>query len=148
MDPTHMAEQKAGWPARTYIQQPCEDMGCSLKDLPEAMNDREKCRERVKDNPCYQHDMKMMMTLILRKTIKIQSEHHLPKAHQVFISSRWFKSWSHDLWEPSPQMAPASLLKRGKGRVYWPATEVPFEGGLPQEPNIFCNGYIWILICA
>ena len=40
---------KAGWPARTYIQQLSEDTGCSPEDLPEAMNDREKWRERVKD---------------------------------------------------------------------------------------------------
>ena len=40
---------KAGWPARTYIQQLCEDTGCSSEDLPEAMNNREKWRERVKD---------------------------------------------------------------------------------------------------
>ena len=40
---------KAGRPARTYIQQLCEDMGCSLEDLPEAMNNREKWQERVKD---------------------------------------------------------------------------------------------------
>ena len=40
---------KAGRPARIYIQQLCEDTGCSPKDLPEAMNDREKWRERVKD---------------------------------------------------------------------------------------------------
>ena len=32
---------KAGRPARTYIQQLCEDTGCSPEDLPEAMNDRE-----------------------------------------------------------------------------------------------------------
>ena len=37
---------KAGRPARTYIQQLCED---SPEDLPEAMNDREKWRERVRD---------------------------------------------------------------------------------------------------
>ena len=30
---------KAGRPTRTYIQQLCEDMGCSPEDLPEAMND-------------------------------------------------------------------------------------------------------------
>ena len=36
---------KAGRPARTYIRQLCEDTGCSLEDLPEAMNDREKWRE-------------------------------------------------------------------------------------------------------
>ena len=40
---------KAGRPARTYIQQRCKDMGCSHEDLPEAMNDREKWRERVRD---------------------------------------------------------------------------------------------------
>ena len=40
---------KAGRPARTYIQQLCEDTGCSPEDLPEAMNDREKWRERVRE---------------------------------------------------------------------------------------------------
>ena len=40
---------KAGQPARTYIQQLREDTGCSPEDLPEAMNDREKWRERVRD---------------------------------------------------------------------------------------------------
>ena len=42
-------QAKAGRPARTYIQQLCEDTGCSLEDLPEAMNDWEKWRERVRD---------------------------------------------------------------------------------------------------
>ena len=32
---------KAGRPARTYIQQLCEDTGCNPEDQPEAMNDRE-----------------------------------------------------------------------------------------------------------
>ena len=40
---------KAGRQARTYIQQQCEDTGCNPEDLPEAMNDREKWRERVRD---------------------------------------------------------------------------------------------------
>ena len=40
---------KAGRPARTYIQQLCENTGCSPEDLPEAMNDREKWRDRVRD---------------------------------------------------------------------------------------------------
>ena len=40
---------KAGRPVRTYIQQLCEDTGCSPEDLPEAMNDRKKWRERVRD---------------------------------------------------------------------------------------------------
>ena len=42
-------QAKAGRPARTYIQQICEDMGCSTEDLPEVMNDREKWRERFRD---------------------------------------------------------------------------------------------------
>ena len=40
---------KAGRPVQTYIQQLCEDTGCNFEDLPEAMNDREKWRERVRD---------------------------------------------------------------------------------------------------
>ena len=40
---------KAGRPARTYIQQLCEDTGCSPEDMPEAMNDKEKWREKVRD---------------------------------------------------------------------------------------------------
>ena len=40
---------KAGRPARTYIQQLCEDKECCPEDLPEAMNDREKRWERVRD---------------------------------------------------------------------------------------------------
>ena len=40
---------KAGRPARTYIQQLCEDTGCSPEDLPEAMNEREKWQERIRD---------------------------------------------------------------------------------------------------
>ena len=42
-------QAKAGTPARSYIQQLCGDTGCSHEDLPEAMNDREEWRERVRD---------------------------------------------------------------------------------------------------
>ena len=34
-------------PARTFIQQLCDDTGCNPEDLPKAMNDRETWRERV-----------------------------------------------------------------------------------------------------
>ena len=44
-----LGRAKAGRPARTYIQQLCEDTGCSPEDLSEAMNDREKWRGRVRD---------------------------------------------------------------------------------------------------
>ena len=46
--PTH-GRAKAGRPARTYIQQLCEDTGCCPEDLPRVMNDREEWRERVRD---------------------------------------------------------------------------------------------------
>ena len=42
-------QSKAGRPARTYIQQLCDDTGCDPEDLPKAMNDRETWRERVRD---------------------------------------------------------------------------------------------------
>ena len=35
-------------PDRTYIQQLCEDKGCSPGDLPEAMNDREKWHDKMR----------------------------------------------------------------------------------------------------
>ena len=46
--PSH-GRANAGWSARTYIQQLCENTGCSPEDLPEAMNDREEKRESVRD---------------------------------------------------------------------------------------------------
>ena len=46
--PTY-GQAKAGRPARTYIQQLCEDTGCSPEDLPEGMKDRGKWWERVRD---------------------------------------------------------------------------------------------------
>ena len=58
--PSH-GRAKAGRPARTYIQQLCVNTGCSPQDLPEAMDDREGWRERVKD---IWHDMMMMMMMI------------------------------------------------------------------------------------
>ena len=40
---------KARRSARTYIQQLCSDTGCSLEDIPGAMDDRERWQERVKE---------------------------------------------------------------------------------------------------
>ena len=40
--PPHMAKQNQD-------DQLCEDMGCNPEDLPKAMNDRKKWRERVRD---------------------------------------------------------------------------------------------------
>ena len=46
--PSH-GRAKAGRPTRTYIQQLCAETGCSLEDRPQAMNDREGWRERVRE---------------------------------------------------------------------------------------------------
>ena len=40
---------KVGRPVRTYIPQLCANTGCSLEDLPGAMDDREGWRERVRE---------------------------------------------------------------------------------------------------
>ena len=40
---------KAGRPARTFIQQLCEDTRCRPEDLPKARNDREEWRDKVRD---------------------------------------------------------------------------------------------------
>ena len=63
--PTH-GRAKAGRPARTYIQQLCEDRGCCPEDLPRAMNDRVAREDQ--GHPCYQRDMMMMMILKLMNT--------------------------------------------------------------------------------
>ena len=42
-------QAKAGWPIQTYIQQLCEDTGCSSEDLAEGINNRERWQERVRD---------------------------------------------------------------------------------------------------
>ena len=53
--PTY-GQAKAERPARTYIQQLCEDMGCSPEDLPEVMNNREKWWESGISVLAAQHD--------------------------------------------------------------------------------------------
>ena len=48
MDP-HIWRAKEGQQARTYVQHLCEHTWCSPENLPEAMNDREKWRERMRN---------------------------------------------------------------------------------------------------
>ena len=52
--PSH-GQARAERPARTFIQQLCEDTGCSPEDLPEAMNNK-KWRERESQGyTCWWH---------------------------------------------------------------------------------------------
>ena len=81
--PTH-GRAKAGRPARTYIQQLCEDMGCCPEDLPRAMNDREEWRERVRD---------------IRATSAIWWWWYIYCTLEMFKISQWYflktKDWMH-----------------------------------------------------
>ena len=49
VDPFTWTSKGRGRQARTYIQHLFADTGCSIEDLPEAMDDREGWRERVRD---------------------------------------------------------------------------------------------------
>ena len=65
---------KAGRPARTYIQQLCEDTGCSPENLPEAMNDREKWRERARDIHASDTTLLLLLLLLLLFYIELSVE--------------------------------------------------------------------------
>ena len=73
--PPTYSRTKAGRSARTYIQKLCEDTGCTHEDLPEAMNDREKWRERVRDIRAGGTMMMMMMTITPKKRSYILGSH-------------------------------------------------------------------------
>ena len=83
--PTHMDVQEWGRPARTYIQQLCEDTGCNSEDLPEAMNDREKWRENGQGYPRRRRDM--MMIYIIIHIITIVYIYNQYYHHSIYISS-------------------------------------------------------------
>ena len=67
--PTH-GRAKAGRPARTYIQQLFENTGCCPEDLPEG-----KVAGEGQEYLCYQHDMMMMMIVLLQGCLKIKITH-------------------------------------------------------------------------
>ena len=46
--PSH-GHASVGQPTRTYLLKFCMDTGCSLLDLPEAMDDRDEWQERVRE---------------------------------------------------------------------------------------------------
>ena len=62
--PPTYGRAKAGRRARTYIEQLCEDRGCSPEDLTEAMKDWEKWREG-QGYPCLRHDMMIMIMMMM-----------------------------------------------------------------------------------
>ena len=77
------SQSKAGRPARTYIQQLCDDTGCNPEDLPEAMNDRETWRERVRDIRAGRYEIQKIALYetarLLRRLLSRRLEKYHPK---------------------------------------------------------------------
>ena len=71
-----------GWPARTYLQQLCIDMGCSFEDLLGVMDNRNKWRES-QGNLCKQCDL--MMDLY---TLKLSMQDFFTLVKQLAIWRR------------------------------------------------------------
>ena len=88
-------QAKEGWPARTYIQQLCEDTGCNPGDLPEAMNDREKWRERVRDIRASDTTWWWLYiyTRVLQKELSLSQKKHRWK----FLLFGFLLSWNINL---------------------------------------------------
>ena len=80
---------KAGRPARTYIQQLCEDTGCNSEDLPKAINDREKWRERVRDIRA--GGMMMIMNIYIPKRTKNYQCRFQRILRIILIKDVWLK---------------------------------------------------------
>ena len=95
--PTH-GRAKVGRPARTYIQQLCEDTGCCPEDLPRAINDREEWRERVRDIRAASNDM-MIYIYIYIYIYNILFIMIGQYSRTSFL--RWIYNQSHTLFPPS-----------------------------------------------
>ena len=83
--PSH-GRAKAGWPARTYIQQLFEDTGCSPEDLPDAMNDREMWQKRGQGYPCWRHDKMMIINTWASWKLKPSNKWRWKKKLKMSIS--------------------------------------------------------------
>ena len=84
---------KAGRPARTYIQQLCEDTGCSPEDLPEAINDKEKWRERIRDIRASGTTWRWWWCIYLSTYLSIYLS--LPRVVQTILTFLLTSSWPH-----------------------------------------------------
>ena len=73
-------QSKAGRPALTYIQQLCDDTGCSPEDLPKAMNDRETWGERGSGisvlTARHDDDLKLFTTFTIHLSKDLEENKH------------------------------------------------------------------------
>ena len=116
--PTH-GRAKAARPARTYIQQLCEDTGSCPEDLTEAMNDMETWWSKISLLPArhddddddkqttlekwtkgYMHHYRREMIL---GSLSIQEPYHLPLVRQIWNRKKFFEKkidfcWKFKIW--------------------------------------------------
>ena len=89
-------QAKAGRSARTYIQQLCEDTGCSPEDLQKTRNDREKWRESVWDicasGTTWWWYMKDLALNDLQGLIWTPTKQNIIRSDPVYINL-WKKYW-------------------------------------------------------
>ena len=92
--PSH-GRAKAGRPAKPYIQQLCTDTGRSLEDQPEAMDDIEGWRERVREICAGKCDMMMMlMTFSYNRTHSSISDIYIYIYIYIYCLFLWSSSSS------------------------------------------------------
>ena len=153
--PSH-GRAKAGWPAWTYIQQLCEDTGCSPEDLLEAMNDREEWRERVRDIRAggmtrwwWDDISKVKLATLVEGDLKAPfSIATKPRCRGGHYSFRWIAS----LYSWSPPYN-AVLSKAASSTIFW-VFGMAQPGIEPRSPRPLANTllikpiYLIIIICS
>ena len=115
--PTY-GREKAGRPTRTYIQQLCEDTGCSPEDLPEVMNDREKRHDMMMMRMMMPLDIKCESSNLDRKVLFISNHPYFKRILRVTMKkedgrNNTFQKWIILVWVASPAvscMSGASIL--------------------------------------
>ena len=134
---------KAGRPARTCIQQLCEDTGCSPEDLPEAMNDWEKWREIVWDiRAC---DMMMIWPIdgILTSTTTPGQSGCGSNRNEGVLHLLDFQNWNVPIWYSLDisilwEKGVLPLCRVYSQRIHIPPTNT-FLNKLFFKPFIFCR---------
>ena len=117
---------KAGRPARTYILQLCEDTGCSPEDLPEAMNDWKKWRERITDIRASGTTLWWWFTLVRLWTFQcLQFRCYRKTGHPHVCAERIWQSSSVII---NPQTGNGA--RRPLGVIEWVDDVVPERDGL------------------
>ena len=115
-------QAKSGRPARTYVQQLCEDTGCSPKDQPEAMNDREEWWEKVSDiraGDTIRWWWLMQYSIVRNRTFYIQPGFN--------CLNFWYKTWwflSFSIFE----LLSSSLLLYSQHFSLRPSLEIAYVG--------------------